>query len=82
MLWLQEKMSRHELIIRQVATLENIADLNTKGHGKHRFLCLFYMFGFVTSKGARVGEDEFAKFQAKQATKQHVNLIGQILKEM
>ena len=81
MLWLQEKMSHHELIIRQVPTLENIADLNTKGHGKHRFLCLLYMFGFVTSKGARVGEDEFAKFQAKQATKQRVKLIGQILKD-
>ena len=81
MLWLQEKMSRHELIIRQVATLENSADLNTKGHGKHRFLCLLYMFGFVTSKGARVGEDEFAKFQAKQATKQHVKSIGQNLKD-
>ena len=81
MLWLQQKMSKHELIIRQVPTLENIADLNTKGHGKHRFLCWMYLFGFVTAKGARVGEDEFAKFQAKQATKQHVNLIGQILKD-
>ena len=81
MLWLQEKMSLHELIIRQVPTLENVADLNTKGHGKHRFLCLLYMFGFVTPKGARVGEDEFANFQAKQATKQHVKLIGQILKD-
>ena len=81
MLWLQEKMSHHELIIRQVPALENIADLSTKGHGKQRFLCLLYMFGFVTSKGARVGEDEFAKFQAKQVTKQHVKLIGQILKD-
>ena len=45
MLWLQQKMSNHELIIRQVPTLENIADLNTKGHGKHRFLCLMYLFG-------------------------------------
>ena len=81
MLWLQEKMSHHELIIRRVPTLENIADLNTKCHGKHHFLCLLYMFGFVTSKGARVGEDEFAKFRAKQATKQRVKLIGQILKD-
>ena len=80
-IWLQQKMSTHELIIRQVPTLENIADLNTKGHGKHRFLCLMYFFHFVTAKGARVGEDEFAKFQAKQATKQHVKLIGQILKD-
>ena len=81
MLWLQQKMSNHELIIRQVPTLENIADLNTKGHGKHRFLCLMYLFGFVKAKGARVGEDEFAKFQAKQAAKQHVKLIGQVLKD-
>ena len=81
MLWLQQKMSNHELIIRQVPTLDNIADLNTKGHGKHRFLCLMYLFGFVTAKGARVGEDDFAKFQAKQTTKQHVKLIGQSLKD-
>ena len=74
-------MLHHELIIRQVPTLEKIADLNTKSHGRHRFLCLVYMLGFVTSKGAFIGEDEFAKFQAKQATKQHLKLIGQILKD-
>lgn len=80
MLWLQEKMANYELDIRQVPTLQNIADLNTKGHGKHRFLSLLYMFGFVTSKGSRVGEDELTKLQAKEAMKNHVKLIGQVLK--
>ncbi len=50
MFWLQQKMSNYELDIRQVPTLQNIADLNAKGHGKHRFLSSLYMFGFVTSK--------------------------------
>ena len=78
MLWLQEKMANYELDIRQVPTLQNIADLNTKEHGKHRFLSLLYMFGFVTSKGSRVGEDEVTKLQAKEAMKNHVKLIGQV----
>ena len=80
MLWLQERMATHELDIRQVPTLQNIADLNTKGHSKNRFLALLHMFGFVTWKGLYVGEDEFAKQQAKEAMKKHVKLVGQVLK--
>ena len=80
MLWLQERMAAHELDIRQVPTLQNIADLNTKGHSKNRFLALLHMFGFVTSKGVYVGEDEFAKQQAKGAMKKHVKLVGHVLK--
>ena len=80
MLWLQERMAAHELDIRQVPTLQNIADLNTKGHSKNCFLALLHMFGFVTSKGVYVGEDEFAKQQAKEAMEKHVKLVGQVLK--
>ena len=79
MLWLQERMAAHEVDIRQVPTLQNIADLNSKGHSKNRFLALLHMFGFVTSKGVYVGEDEFAKQQAKEAMKNHVKLVGQVL---
>ena len=75
MLWLQERMSNHELDIRQVPTSQNIADLNTKGHSKNRFLALLHMFGFVTSNGIHVGEDEFAKQQAKETMKKHVKQV-------
>ena len=81
MLWLQERMAAHELYVRQVPALQNIADLNTKGHSKNRFLALLHMFGFVTSKGVYVGEDEFAKQQAKEAMKERVKLVGQVLKD-
>ena len=73
-------MSNHELDIRQLPTLQNIADLNTKGHSRNRFLALLHLFGFVTSKGVHVGEDEFAKQQATETMKKHVKLVGQFLK--
>ena len=73
-------MSNHELDIRQVPTLQNIADLNTKGHSRNRFLALLHLFGFVTSKGVHVGEDEFAKQQATETMKKHVKVVGQVLK--
>ena len=80
LLWLQQKMSTHELDIRQIPTLQNVADMNTKTHSKNRFLALMCVFGFVTSKGASVGEDELAKQQSKEALKNHVKLVGQVLK--
>ena len=80
LLWLQQKMSNHELDIRQIPTLQNISDMNTKGHSKNRFLALMCVFGFVTSKGAPVGEDELTKQQSKEALKKHVKLVGQVLK--
>ena len=80
MLWLQERMASHELNIRQVPTLHNIGDLNTKSHSKNRFLALLYMFGFTTSKDQRVGAEEFSKQQAKELMKKQVNLVGHVLK--
>ena len=73
-------MAHHELNIRQVPTLQNIADLNTKSHSKNRFLALLYMFGFTTSKDQRVGAEAFSKQQAKEVMRKQVNLVGQVLK--
>ena len=81
MLWLQQKMSNDELNIKQVPTAYNIADLNTKGLGRDRFLSLLYMIGFVDSKGEPVGEAEFLRLQAKERTKSHVKVIGSCLKD-
>ena len=69
MLWLQQKMSNQELSIKQVPTAYNIADLNTKGLGRDRFLSLLYMLGFVNSKGEAVGEAEFLRLHAKERIK-------------
>ena len=80
LLWLQQKMSSHELDIRQIPTLQNVSDMNTKSHSKNRLLALMCVFGFVTSKGVPVGEDELTKQQSKEALKNHVKLVGQVLK--
>ena len=50
MLWLQEKMANGELEIKQVQTAWNVADLNTKGLSRDRFLGLLFMLGFVMRK--------------------------------
>ena len=56
MLWLQEKMADGELSIKLVQTAWNVADLNTKGLSRDRFLGLLFMLGFVNEKGSAIGE--------------------------
>ena len=80
-LWLQQKMSNHELNIRQVPTAYSIADLNTKGLGRDRFLSLLYMIGVLNNKGEAVGEAEFLRLQAKERIKSHFKVIGPCLKD-
>ncbi len=82
MLWLQQKMSNHELSIKQVPTTYNVADLSTKGLGRDRFLSLLFMIGFVNSNGKPVGEAEFLRLQAKERIKAHVKVIGSCLKDI
>ena len=60
LLWLQSKVLPGELCIKQVRTLYNVADLNTKSLAKDRHLFLLQMFGFV-SDGEAVGETEFTR---------------------
>ena len=78
LLWLQEKASSGELIIKQVKTNQNIADLNTKPLQRDRFFSLLYMFGFV-SDGDSVGENEFTRMQAKELMKQQVRIVSEAL---
>ena len=59
-------MASHDLNIRQVPTLQNIGDFNTKPRAKNRFLALLHMFGFTVSKDQRVGAEEFSKQPAKK----------------
>ena len=78
MLWAQQKVSLRELQIRQVKTMFNIADLNTKPLSKDRFMSLLYMLGFVSDKSA-VGENEFSRMQAKEVVRSQVKTITQVL---
>ena len=80
MLWLQEKMANGELEIKQVQTAWNVADLNTKGLSRDRFLGLLFMLGFVNEKGNGVGEYEYSRMLHKESMKQHVKVIAQNLK--
>ena len=81
MLWLQEKMANGELEIKQVQTAWNVADLNTKGLSRDRFLGLLFMLGFVNEKGNGVGEYEYSRMLHKESMKQHVKAIAQNLKQ-
>ncbi len=80
MLWLQEKMANGELSIKQVQTAWNVADLNTKGLSRDRFLGLLFMLGFVNEKGNAIGEYEYSQMLRKESMKQHVKVIAQSLK--
>ena len=79
MLWLQEKMAAGELSIKQVQTAWNVADLNTKGLSRERFLGLLFMLGFVNEKGSAIGEYENSRMLHKEPMKQHVKVIAQSL---
>ena len=75
LLWLQEKVAGNELIIKQIKTNYNIADINTKALNKDRHHCLLFMLGFVCN-GDAVGESEFSKMEAKELLKQQVKLVS------
>jgi hypothetical protein len=75
LLWLQEKVANNELIIKQIKTNFNIADVNTKALNKDRHHCLLFMLGFVCN-GDAVGESEFSKMEAKELLKQQVKLVS------
>ena len=80
LLWLQAKVLSGDLCIKQVKTLYNIADLNTKSLAKDRHLFLLHMLGFVCS-GEKVGETEFTRVQAKEMLKQQVNMVSENFSE-
>ena len=79
-LWLQAKVISGGLCIKQVKTLYNIADLNTKSLAKDRHLFLLHRLGFVCS-GETAGETEFARVQAKEMMKQQVNVVSETFRE-
>ena len=68
-------MAGNELIIKQIKTNYNIADINTKALNKDRHHCLLFMLGFVCN-GDAVGESEFSKMEAKELLKQQVKLVS------
>ena len=77
LLWLQEKVGNDELVIKQVRTNYNIADVNAKALSKDRFLCLLHLIGFVCNDES-VGELEFSRMEAKEMLKHQVRLVKQM----
>ena len=57
-----------------------MADLNTKGLSRDRFLGLLLMLGFVNEKGSAIGEYEYSRMLHKESMKQHVKVIAKSLK--
>ena len=80
LLWLQQRVACGELVIKQVRTLYNIADLNTKALNKDRFMCLLYMLNFVCNE-ERVGSDEYERMQSKEVVKSQVNMLCRVISE-
>eukprot|EP00435_Cladocopium_sp_Y103_P044900 s3945_g12.t1 len=80
LLWIQSKVGNHELTIKQIKTLFNVADVNTKPLQRDRFLGLLYLLG-VTSNGVEVGQDEFSRLQSKELVKGQVKMVSRILSE-
>eukprot|EP00435_Cladocopium_sp_Y103_P056043 s3048_g18.t1 len=80
LLWIQSKVGSHELTIKQIKTLFNVADVNTKPLQRDRFLGLLYLLGF-TSDGVEVGQDEFSRLQSKELVTGQVKMVSRILSE-
>ena len=47
LMWMQQLMRSKDIEIRQVSTIYNIADLNTKGLARECFFALLWMIGYV-----------------------------------
>lgn len=80
LLWLQSKVTSQELLIKQVRTIFNIADLNTRALNRDRFHGLLFMLGFEMN-GERVGEIEFSRLQQRELSKQQIQVISRALHE-
>lgn len=78
LMWLQQLMRNKDLEIKQISTLYNIADINTKSLPRDRFFALLWMVGYVTSHG-RVGEAEYFKLQSREASRKQVAMVNRIL---
>ena len=80
LLWLQQRVSCGELVIKQIKTIYNVSDLNTKSLSKDRFMSLLYMLNFVCHE-QRVGLDEFERMQSREVLKSQVNMMCRLISE-
>ena len=78
LLWLQEKTGSSEMILKQVKTNYNLADLNTKSLNRDRFNSLLFLLGFVVDDEP-VGEHEFSRMESKELLKQQVKMIRETM---
>ena len=78
LLWLQEKTGSSEMILKQVKTNYNLADLNTKSLNRDRFNSLLFLLGFVVDDEP-IGEHEFSRMESKELLKQQVKMIRETM---
>ena len=78
LLWLQEKTGSSEMILKQVKTNYNLADLNTKSLNRDRFNSLLFLLGFVVDDEP-VGEHEFSRMESRDLLKQQVKMVRETM---
>ena len=78
LLWLQEKTGSSEMILKQVKTNYNLADLNTKSLNRDRFNSLLFLLGFVVDDEP-VGEHEFSRMESRELLKQQVKMVRETM---
>ena len=78
LMWMQQLLRSKEIDIRQVSTVYNIADLNTKGLARERFFALLWMIGYVNGEG-KVGETEYNQMQTKAMMKSQISVVNRVI---
>ena len=81
-LWLQDKVKAGDLEMEGVATVLNVADINTKKLAKARRSCLMYLIGEYdeASKGyIPAGEQEFNLYMQKKYMGQSMKTVRRVV---
>ena len=81
LLWVQSQVKNGVLMLKQIPTMWNPADLGTKGLNRRRHNMLLYLFGFVDEKGERVGELEYQEHKFQEASKSIIKGVKHELPE-
>ena len=81
LLWVQSQVKNGVLMLKQIPTMWNPADLGTKGLNRRRHNMLLYLFGFVDEKGERVGELEYQEHKFQEASKSIIKRVNDELTE-
>ena len=79
LLWVQDQTASKELVVKQVGTVYNISDINTKPMSRARLQVLLYWCGVRDGNGDPVGEEEVFKLKENQVNKAKIMRIAKML---